>query len=191
MLFAVSMFVLTACDGCGEKITDKPQEQIETYINLSLAEKQMIVGDEETLVAYTPVIEDLTITWASSDERIVSVNNGVITAVRPGTADITATFGDKTDSCKVTVGLGSQLPVIEFENQIVNDNLYVAKNGDVNLGAFIKFNNKIFNDATFTYTRTRRSQEKLSLRLKWPLQGKSPALVCQEACSRSHQSPRH
>jgi hypothetical protein len=51
MLFCVSMFVLTACDGCGEKITEKPQEQVEAYVNLSLAEKQLIVGDEALLVA--------------------------------------------------------------------------------------------------------------------------------------------
>ena len=150
MLFAFSMFVLTACGG--EKITDKPQEQVEAYINLSLGEKQMIVGDEAKLIAYTPLIEGYTITWSSSNDSVVSVNEGVITALRPGTADIIATFGDKTDSCKITVSLGSQLPVIEFENQIVNDTLYVAKNGDVNLGAYIKFNNKLFHDATFTYT---------------------------------------
>ena len=152
MLFAVSMFVLTACDGCGEKITEKPQEQVETYINLSLAEKQMIVGDEETLVAYTPIIDGLSISWSSSDENIVTVKDGVVTAVRPGTADVVATFDDKTDSCKITVGLGSQVPVIEFENQIVNDTIFVSKNGEVNLGASVKFNNKFFNDATFTYT---------------------------------------
>ena len=152
MLFCVSMFVLTACDGCGEKITEKPQEQVEAYVNLSLAEKQLIVGDEALLVATTPLIDGLSVAWTSSDTNVATVSgDGIVTAMRPGTADITATFGDKTAKCIVTVSLGSNLPHIEFENQIVNDTVNIAKNSDINLGAFVKFNGKTFNDATFTY----------------------------------------
>lgn len=57
----------------------------------------------ETLVA-TPTPLDTTdqITWASSDTNIVTVNNGVISAVGLGTATITVTCGQQTATCTVT-----------------------------------------------------------------------------------------
>ena len=47
--------------------------------------------------------DDHTVTWTSSDEGVVTVNNGVVTAVGEGTATITATAGDQNATCEVTV----------------------------------------------------------------------------------------
>lgn len=44
-----------------------------------------------------------TVVWASSDSAVASVENGVVTAKKPGTATITATAGTKSASCTVTV----------------------------------------------------------------------------------------
>ena len=44
-----------------------------------------------------------TVVWSSSDENVATVNNGVVTAAANGTATITATAGDKTATCTVTV----------------------------------------------------------------------------------------
>ena len=46
---------------------------------------------------------DQTVTWSSSDEKIAKVEDGVVTAVKAGTAKITAKAGDKTATCDVTV----------------------------------------------------------------------------------------
>ncbi len=46
---------------------------------------------------------DKTVTWTSSDEAIATVVDGVVTAVSEGTAVITATAGDKSATCQVTV----------------------------------------------------------------------------------------
>nr|MCR4672705.1 leucine-rich repeat protein [Lachnospiraceae bacterium] len=43
------------------------------------------------------------IVWSSSDENIVSVENGVVTAKEAGSAVITASLGDLTADCEVTV----------------------------------------------------------------------------------------
>lgn len=43
------------------------------------------------------------ITWASSDASVATVSNGVVTAVKEGTAKITATVDGKVASCDVTV----------------------------------------------------------------------------------------
>ena len=46
---------------------------------------------------------DPAVTWESDKPDVASVENGVVTAVKEGTAVITATAGDKTASCSVTV----------------------------------------------------------------------------------------
>lgn len=43
------------------------------------------------------------IKWSTSDEKIATVANGTVTGVAVGEATITATCGDKTATCKVTV----------------------------------------------------------------------------------------
>ena len=63
-------------------------------------------GDTETLTAsFTPAdaANYNTVTWSSSEPDIVSIENGTITAEDWGSATITATAGDKTATCTVTV----------------------------------------------------------------------------------------
>lgn len=46
---------------------------------------------------------DKTVTWESSNEKVATVVNGIVTAVSTGEATISAKAGDKTASCTVTV----------------------------------------------------------------------------------------
>ena len=46
---------------------------------------------------------DKTVTWSSSDEAVATVADGVVTAVALGEATITATAGEQSAECKVTV----------------------------------------------------------------------------------------
>lgn len=75
------------------------------------ATKEITVGTSERLeVTFTPEnTTETTLTWSSSDESIVTVDdNGIVTAVSVGTADITATAENgKTATCRVTVIAGS------------------------------------------------------------------------------------
>ena len=75
-----------------------------TVLSLALDKDSvtMKVGDTTTLNAtvnpsYAPL------TWTSSDDTIVTVFNGVITALKSGNATITVTSGDKTAQCNVQV----------------------------------------------------------------------------------------
>lgn len=59
--------------------------------------------------------------WTSSNEKVVSVNNGMITGVAPGTATVTATKGNGTAKCQVTVsGLAMPQKVYLNYNDVKN-----------------------------------------------------------------------
>ena len=75
-----------------------------TSLSLDKNSLNLFIGDTETIAA-TVLPENTTdhLTWSSSDEAIATVQDGVVTAVAAGTATITATAGEKTADCVVTV----------------------------------------------------------------------------------------
>ena len=77
-----------------------------TGIELSEKEITLSKNDTKTLeVIYKPedTTDDTKVTWSSSDNQIATVKDGVVTAKGAGSADITATVGTFTATCKVNV----------------------------------------------------------------------------------------
>ncbi len=77
-----------------------------TEVELSEETLSMAVNDEETLVATAKPTNSKapqTITWESSDDTVATVEDGVVTAVKAGTATITVTINGKSSECAVTV----------------------------------------------------------------------------------------
>lgn len=98
---------------CGEKyasvnvtVNKKPASPIAvTSVSLSKSSLSILIGNSTSITA-TVKPDNATnkaVTWASSDNSIATVNNGVITAKNIGTATITATSGGKSATVKVTV----------------------------------------------------------------------------------------
>ena len=94
---------------------DNGGDQTVEVSSISLSASTLALKVEETsqLVA-TILPENATnksVTWASNNLEVVTVsNNGLVTAIAVGTATISATAGDKTATCSVTV-LESVVPV--------------------------------------------------------------------------------
>lgn len=98
MLFTItaSVFALTSCK-------DEPKENVS--ITMTEKEISLTVGESQRMgVKILPEdAMDKNIEWKSSDEEIVTVTDGVVTAKKEGEATVTATTNKKSDSCKVTV----------------------------------------------------------------------------------------
>ena len=76
-----------------------------TGISLNTSNLSLTVGGTAQLIAtVTPDnATDKAVTWTSNNESVATVANGVVTAVAPGEATITAMAGGKTAVCTVTV----------------------------------------------------------------------------------------
>ena len=105
-------FGLVACndggtndDGSNGTENNQPQTVAVESVTLNKTQLTLDVGGEETLTAtVTPDnATDKTVTWSSDNTAVATVENGKITAVAAGTAMITATAGDKSATCTVTV----------------------------------------------------------------------------------------
>ena len=101
-LLAITLMALVAI-GC--KKSSGPSEVAVTSITLSTSTLEMSVGDTEILTAKVlpSNASDASITWATSNSSVAKVKDGVVAALKAGTATITASAGAKSATCKVTV----------------------------------------------------------------------------------------
>lgn len=107
------------------------KEELLQSISLNKASIELAKNENQTLeVAYNPVdtTDDKTVTWTSADPNVATVENGVVTGVSVGTTTITATVGNKTATCDVTVTSPlkeikvnpSEVTVLKNQSQTVN-----------------------------------------------------------------------
>ena len=95
-------------DGEGEDILtgkDEDEDKAVTGVKLNKTELTLEIDASETLTATVSPEDasDPTVTWTTSDAKVATVENGKVTGVKVGTATITATAGEKSATCKVTV----------------------------------------------------------------------------------------
>lgn len=76
-----------------------------TSVTLDETSLGMKIGEEKQLTATVEPADatDPTVTWSSSDEAVVTVDNGLVKAIGAGTATITAKAGDQVATCEVSV----------------------------------------------------------------------------------------
>lgn len=79
-----------------------------------------------------------TITWESSDESVATVENGTVDGHKIGTATITATRGEETDTCIVNVVYGSISIGGQYDESISNLNLILNEHDTENLKATVE-----------------------------------------------------
>ena len=112
---------------CTVTVTAKPVPV--TGIELDKTAITLEIDETQTLTATLAPdnATDKTVTWTVAPSGVVSVENGVITALKDGTATVTATANGKSANCTVTVNAPlTNAKVLKF----LNDNvlLNAAKN---------------------------------------------------------------
>ena len=118
-------------------------------VTLSKSELTLTEGESETITATVKPDDatDKTVSWSSSDPAVATVDGGKITAVKEGTATITAKAGDKTATCKVTV----EKKVIAVESvELDKTELELTEGGSATLVATVKPDNAT--DKTVTWS---------------------------------------
>ena len=107
LLIVLSIVGLT---GCGKKGGQAKQ------ISLDVTTKTLTVGESFTLTA-TTTPADATVEWSSSDEAIVTVDDGVVLGVSEGSATVTAKNDTATATCEIIVTAAeAQTYTILFKN---------------------------------------------------------------------------
>ena len=95
----------------------------EVSVSLDKETMNLYVGGSEMLTA-THELEDVNVelTWSSDKQDVATVVAGKVTAIAPGTANITVTAGNATATCKVTVS--ALTGTVEVED---DDIIYVVE----------------------------------------------------------------
>ena len=89
------------------EVTVKAKVYPVTGVSLNQTSVSLTEGDEFDLIAtvYPSNATNKKVTWSSSDTSVASVKNGMVVAIKPGTAIITVTTedGNKTATCEIVV----------------------------------------------------------------------------------------
>ena len=89
LLCAVMLMSFTACDN---------QEAGEFSLD-----RYALTLEEGQSVQIVPSVDASSLTWVSSDESVATVNNGLVTAIKAGTVEITVKNAADNAICRVTV----------------------------------------------------------------------------------------
>ena len=118
-----------------------------TGVSLNKTTTTLTVGDTETLTATVSPDDasDKSVTWSSSDTDVATVENGVVTAVAEGTANITVTAtngtvdtsDDQTATCAVTVNAATPSVVNVTEVEINKTSTTLTVGGTETLTATV------------------------------------------------------
>ena len=144
-IFLCGSLTFVACNGNGTSESQR-EEQETAEFSLNMHMKEMSLYDTFTLSVEN--YDD--IEWVSDNPAIVSVDgNGVVTANAYGQANVSATKGDKTDSCLIIVLDEGKVPEIAVNTD--GDEFSLLEGDTFDLGCNVKFNGNYFTDGTFTY----------------------------------------
>ncbi len=155
LLACLTVIVASSAIGCRKKV-----EQPKSDISFSVAEKNLIIGEEEYLTLIYQKMEGFSLTYSSNNESIVSVNNdGKVVAISEGSAIIKATYSNGTDehtaSITINSSFGGYLP--EIQTKGISDKVVISILDTYKVISVVNFNGREYKDANVTLTANNNS----------------------------------
>lgn len=154
-LFFSFAFMVALCAACVE-IPDNQEEETNAVESLSVVPGQVELEEGQTLQLETvlrPEGVEAKVSWsvlksATSQEGVVTVNaNGLVTALKPGYAEVEAKSGKAADICYISVTAKPRpAEKVEFEKSSYE----VIKGGKVSIGAIVTPENATNNHLDWT-----------------------------------------
>ena len=145
LLLLSSTFLLASCNNGGNNGgSDNASSSVVAKDGLTLSQNALSLEAYESLtLTYTLVGKTGTPTWVSSDSSVATVDSsGKVTGVKEGSCTITATVGEYSDSCLVTVTAISQAPRIVLGEPSVS----LDKGNSYTIDAYAIYKNEIRDD---------------------------------------------
>ncbi|MBQ7408550.1 MAG: Ig-like domain-containing protein [Clostridia bacterium] len=100
----IACLVLTTA--CNEKQNNQSGDEGEPQVTYTLSQTEAQLTEEQTLqleVSANPAQEQMNVEWATSNEEVATVENGLVTAIKAGSANVTATVDGNVLTCAITV----------------------------------------------------------------------------------------
>jgi len=140
-----AMFTLPVIlTGCRKDNNGPPNPSAAPALSLNKSSLTLFLGYADTLQV-TGTQSSTSITWATSNDSVATVTNGVILAVGRGTATITAKIlgGSNTASCNVSVNDMSNVIGVSNELILLNDSTERVNAGVGNLSLYNMVINRV------------------------------------------------
>lgn len=148
-LILIGSFVFSACDD-----KEPPQNQpSDTKLKLNFEMISLQIGETFTLSVNTSE----PIKWNSSDENVAAVSDGVVTAIKEGTARIYAKVGNVTLACEVQVFEPPIGVAVLILDKAPSTAIYAGY--DLEINPSIKIGHEIQDISAITFTWTSSDEE--------------------------------
>ena len=148
-----TIFLLTATTATVAGCNKGQQKPTTSSYEVSFASDSMLMtlGDESAVIADYKLVEGQTLSFSSSDESVVTVDEyGRVKALSEGKATITVRYGTASDTCEITVSMNGLLPLLQMEG-VPTDAIVMNTSSTLDLSGSVLFNNKVYTDVTMNY----------------------------------------
>ena len=141
--FLFTLFLtISGCTQSSQNNEDDNTPKIEERIVLNGSKVNLTISETFLLqIAYSNVDASFATSFTSSDTSVVTVNdNGLVTGLAEGKANVTVLKGNASAECAFTVSLAGEIPYIFIEG-IKNNNLEIDSVSDYELEPVVKLGN--------------------------------------------------
>lgn len=154
LLMSVSLCLMAAC-----KVDDPSQQPVTEQIEISRTSLTLDVLAREQLTAVLKDgdgnVKSGQISWESSNPAVATVQDGLVTALSAGTANITATSGENAATCALTVEANGLRPQI----QLNTSSLDLITGGTEKIIPSVRFKTQTLDDSEYNITYSFRASE--------------------------------